>query len=43
MAVADNMISTTNYVARAYGVKSGIPVFIGQKLCSKLIIIKTNF
>ncbi|CAI2364410.1 unnamed protein product [Moneuplotes crassus] len=44
VAVGDkSMISTTNYVARKYGVRSGIPIFIGKKLCPDLIIIKTDY
>ena len=32
IAVAEkNMIMTTNYVARKFGVRSGIPCFIGKK------------
>ena len=44
IAVADkNMIMTTNYVARKFGVRSGVPGFIGKKLCPDLIFIKPNF
>jgi DNA polymerase kappa len=44
IAVGDNnMIMTANYVARKYGVRSGIPGFIGKKLCSELIFIKPNY
>jgi DNA polymerase kappa len=38
-----NMIMTTNYKAREYGVRSGLPGFIGKKLCPKLIFMKPNF
>ncbi len=44
IAVAEkNMIMTTNYVARKYGVRSGIPCFIGKKLCQDIIFIKPDF
>ena len=34
LAIGDrNMILTTNYVARKHGVRSGVPGFIGKKLC----------
>jgi DNA polymerase kappa len=29
----DSMISTANYVARKYGVRSAMPGFIAKKLC----------
>ena len=36
LAVGDTaMIQTTNYIARKYGVKSGMPGFIGRKLCPR--------
>jgi DNA polymerase kappa len=38
-----SMISTTNYVARKYGVRSAMPGFIGKKLCPELIFIPCNF
>ncbi|KEG09797.1 DNA polymerase kappa [Trypanosoma grayi] len=37
------MLSTTNYVARRYGVRSGMPGFIGRKLCPALVIVPTDF
>ena len=37
------MQSTSNYVARRYGVRAAMPGFIGQKLCPELIIIPLNF
>lgn len=44
IAVAEkNMIMTTNYVARKYGVRSGVPCFIGKKLCPDIIYIKPDF
>lgn len=38
-----NMIMTTNYVARKFGVRSGIPGFIGKKLCPEMIFIEPNY
>lgn len=44
LAVGDNaMIQTTNYIARKYGVKSGMPGFIGRKLCPHLVFVKCNY
>ena len=44
VAVGDpQMIQTTNYIARNYGVKSGMPGFIGKKLCPDLVFIKPNY
>lgn len=43
VAVGDNtMITTTNYIARKYGVKSAMPGFIGRRLCPQLVFIKPN-
>ncbi|KAG5474385.1 hypothetical protein LSCM1_03165 [Leishmania martiniquensis] len=38
-----SMLSTTNYVARKFGVQSGMPGFIGMRLCPQLVIVPTNF
>ena len=35
--------STSNYVARRYGVRAAMPGFIARKLCPDLVIVKTNF
>ena len=37
------MISTANYVARKYGVRSAMPGFIGKKLCPDLIFVHCHF
>lgn len=37
------MLSTSNYLARQYGVRSGMPGFIGKKLCPALWIVPTDF
>jgi DNA polymerase kappa len=38
-----SMISTANYVARKFGVRSAMPGFIAQKLCPNLILIPNHF
>ena len=38
-----SMISTTNYIARKYGVRSAMPGFIAQKLCPELVFARPNF
>lgn len=44
MAVGSTgMLSTSNYVARRYGVRAAMPGFIGKKLCPDLIIVPPNF
>ena len=44
IAIGDwNMILTTNYCARKFGVRSGVPGFIGKKLCESLFFIKPNY
>jgi DNA polymerase kappa len=44
VAVGDkSMVSTSNYVARKYGVRSAMPGFIAIKLCSNLIFVKPDF
>lgn len=37
------MISTSNYEARKYGVRSAMPGFIALKLCPELILIRPNY
>lgn len=37
------MISTANYVARKFGVRSAMPGFIAKKLCPSLIFVEPNF
>ena len=38
-----SMISTTNYIARKYGVRAAMPGFIGKKLCKDLIFVKHDW
>lgn len=40
---SESMISTANYEARKYGVRSAMPGFIGRKLCPQLIFVPCNF
>ena len=37
------MISTANYIARKYGVRSAMPGFIAKKLCPQLVFVDCNF
>lgn len=39
----ESMISTTNYHARKWGVRSAMPGFIGRKLCPQLVFIRPDF
>jgi len=44
VAVGSNsMLSTSNYVARKFGVRAGMAGFIGKKLCPQLVILPSNF
>ena len=44
MAVGGNsMLATSNYVARKFGVRAGMPGFIGKKLCPELKIISGSY
>ncbi|XP_014663907.1 PREDICTED: DNA polymerase kappa-like [Priapulus caudatus] len=38
-----SMLSTSNYLARRYGVRAGMPGFIAKKLCPELVIVNTHF
>eukprot|EP00095_Tigriopus_kingsejongensis_P007038 maker-scaffold1013_size70870-snap-gene-0.18 protein:Tk07038 transcript:maker-scaffold1013_size70870-snap-gene-0.18-mRNA-1 annotation:"dna polymerase kappa" len=37
------MLSTSNYLARKFGVRAGMPGFIAKKLCPDLVIVGPNF
>lgn len=39
----EEMISTSNYVARRFGIRSAMPGFIGKKLCKDLVFVNCNF
>ncbi|CAL8115478.1 unnamed protein product [Orchesella dallaii] len=44
MAVgSESMLSTSNYLARRFGVRAGMPGFIGKKLCPQLKIVPCDF
>lgn len=44
MAVGgDSMLSTSNYLARKFGVRAGMPGFIARKLCPQLVIVPANY
>lgn len=44
MAVGSfSMISTSNYVARRFGVRAGMAGFVGKKLCPQLVLIKGSY
>lgn len=44
MAVGSmGMLSTSNYEARKFGVRAGMPGFIGLKLCPELTLVPLNF
>ncbi|KAK6179118.1 hypothetical protein SNE40_011548 [Patella caerulea] len=38
-----SMLSTSNYVARKFGVRAAMPGFIALKLCPDLVIVNSNF
>ena len=40
---SESMISTANYVARKFGVRSAMPGFIGKKLCPELIFVPCHY
>lgn len=43
MAVGSiSMLSTSNYAARKFGVRAGLPGFIAKKLCPQLVIVPVN-
>lgn len=31
--VGDGVVATSNYIARKFGIKSAMPLFIAEKLC----------
>lgn len=43
VAVGSSVISTSNYIARKYGVRSAMPTFVAKKLCPGLVVVNNNF
>lgn len=37
-----SMISTTNYIARQFGVRAAMPGFVGRRLCPELVFVPSN-
>jgi DNA polymerase kappa len=37
------MITTANYVARKFGVRSAMPGFVAMKLCPELLLVPCNY
>jgi DNA polymerase kappa len=37
------MLSTSNYVARRFGVRSAMPGFIARRLCPELVFVEPDF
>ena len=38
-----SMLSTSNYIAREYGVRAGMPGFIAKRLCPELVLVHSSF
>ncbi|CAD8145288.1 unnamed protein product [Paramecium octaurelia] len=43
VAVGQSIVSTANYVARKFGVRSAMPGFVAKKLCPDIIFIPCHF
>ena len=43
MGVGLGVLTTTNYKARAFGVRSAMPVYIAKKICPSLTVVNLNF
>jgi DNA polymerase kappa len=43
MGVGHGVLTTSNYEARKYGVRSAMPSYIAKKLCPQLILLPLNF
>ncbi|KAM0559513.1 hypothetical protein ACHAPJ_004543 [Fusarium lateritium] len=42
-AVGGGVLTTCNYVARKFGIRSGMAGFVAKKLCPNLLLLKPNF
>ena len=43
MGVGQGVLTTANYEARKYGVRSAMPSYIAKKLCPQIILLPLNF
>ncbi|PLB51618.1 IMS-domain-containing protein [Aspergillus steynii IBT 23096] len=43
MAVGKGVLTTCNYEARKFGVRSGMASFVAQKLCPQLVLLPQNY
>jgi DNA polymerase kappa len=43
MAVGKGVLTTCNYVARKFGIRSGMASFVAKKLCPQLILLPSNY
>jgi DNA polymerase kappa len=43
MGVGQGVLTTSNYEARKYGVRSAMPAYIAKKLCPQLVLLPLNF
>ncbi|KAL8417882.1 hypothetical protein RB594_001485 [Gaeumannomyces avenae] len=42
-AVGGGVLTTCNYVARKFGIRSGMAGFVAKKICPELVLLKLNF
>ena len=42
MAVGKGVLTTCNYVARKFGIRSGMASFVAKKLCPQLVLLPSN-
>ena len=40
--IGNSIISASNYIARKFGVRSGMATFVAKKLCPDLVVLKTD-
>ncbi|CAI7611377.1 unnamed protein product [Penicillium bialowiezense] len=43
MAVGKGVLTTCNYVARKFGIRSGMASFVAKKLCPQLVLLSANY
>jgi DNA polymerase kappa len=39
----NSMLTTANYLARKFGVRSAMPGYIAKQLCPELVLVKPRF